>query len=192
MLRLNIRHTLPQIGIRTHLSTLSAHMVRPEAHSEYQAPRSNQSMTQATIEIDSYPSRKSYGARKDSDFAAERGQQGLSDVRSATSGHTNKAWSFINNAAKQGTDEVVNQAKGEISSEISQKRIIEAQAIPDPTVRGIPAELTGEIDPGYYRWNVDVQPTAEVEFNRGSVEIYMQQKGDLRQWTTEDHYDIYA
>ena len=140
MLRLNIRHTLPQIGIRTHLSTLSAHMVRPEAHSEYQAPRSNQSMTQATIEIDSYPSRKSYGARKDSDFAAERGQQGLSDVRSATSGHTNKAWSFINNAAKQGTDEVVNQAKGEISSEISQKRIIEAQAIPDPTVRGIPAE----------------------------------------------------
>ena len=192
MLRLNIRHTLPQIGLRTQLSTLSAHMVQPTAHSEYQAPRSNQTMRQATIEIDSYPSRKSYGARKDADFAAERGQKGYSDVRSSTSGHAQETWSIINNAAKKGVDEIVNQAKGEISSEISKKRIIEAQAIPDPTVRGIPAELSGDIDPGYYRWNVDVQPTAEVNFNRGNVEVYMKQQGDLRQWVTEDRYDIYA
>ena len=192
MLRLNIRQTLPQIGIRTRLSTLSAHMVQPEAHSEYQAPRSHQSMKQATVEIDSYPSRKSYGARTNADFVAERAQRAFSDVQSATSKHTNDAWSFIDNAAKKGHDEVVSQAKGEISAEISKQRYIEAQAIPNPTVRGVPAELTGDIDPGYYRWNVDVQPTAEVNFNRGSVEIYMQQEADIRQWVTEDKYDIYA
>ena len=192
MLCLNIRQTLPQIGIRNRLSTLSAHMVQPVAHSEYKAPHSNQTMKQATIEIDSYPSRKSYGARKDADLVAEWAQKGYSDVRSSTSGHAQKAWSFIDNAAKQGVDEVVNQAKGEISSAISKKRYIEAQDIPDPIVRGVPAELSGDIDPGYYRWNVDVQSTAEVNFNRGSVEIYMKQEADLRQWVTEDHYDIYA
>ncbi len=192
MLRLNIRHTLPQIGIRTKLSTLESHMVQPKAHSEYQAPRSNQSMTQATIEIDSYQSRRSYGARKDADLVREKAQEGFSDIRSTTSGHTQSAWSFIDNAAKRGTDEVANQAKQDLSAEISKTRHIEAQAIPDPEVRGVPAKLTGEIDPGYYKWNVDVQPKAEVEFNRGSVEIYMKQQGDLRQWTTEDRYDIYA
>lgn len=192
MLRLNIRHTLPQIGIRSEMSTLSSRIVQPRSHSDYQAPRSNQSMTQATIEIDSYPSRKSYGARTNADLISERAQQGYQDIRSTASEHTQKAWSIIDNAAKKGNNEINNQYKRELSSEISKTRHIEAQAIPDPEIRGVPAQLSGEIDPGHYSWNVDVQPRAEVNFNRGGIEIYLQQEGNIRQWVTEDRYDIYA
>ena len=192
MLRLNIRHTLPQIGIRNQLSTLSSHMVKPTAHSDYQAPRSNQSMEQATIEIDSYPSRKSYGARNNEDLVSEFGQKGYSDIRSTISSHTQTAWEMIDSAAKKGNNEIHNHYKQQVSAEIAKRRYMEAQAIPDPIVRGVPAQLSGDIDPGHYKWSVDVQSMAEVDFNRGNVEIYMRQQGDIHQWVTEDKYDIYA
>ena len=33
---------------------------------------------------------------------------------------------------------------------------------------------------------------ARVSYNRGSIETYLQQKGDIHSWTSEGKYDIYA
>lgn len=192
MLRLNIRQTMPRIGIHTQLSTLSTHTTRPEAHTEYVAPRSNLGTTSPQISIDSYASRHAYGYTNHTDFAREQGAKGKQAVSSSTSHHTQDAWSIINNAARKGHDEVAASAKRELSSRINKQRRIEAQAIPDPEVHITPGQLVGTPDPGKYDWTVRVNPSATVDYQPGKVEVYMQQQGQIRQWTTEGHYDIYA
>jgi len=192
MLRLNIRQTMTRIGIHTQLSTLSGRMTRPEAHTEYEAPRSNMGVTQPELSIDSYPSRHAYGHTNNDDFAKQYGRQGKQDIKASTSKHTQQAWAQINNGAKPGNDEVVNRAKQALSSEINKQRYLVAEAIPDPQISCRPSEVVGEPDPGKYDWSVSVKHDAELSFNRGSVETYIQQKGQVRQWTTEDRYDIYA
>ena len=192
MLRLNIRNTMPRIGIRTQLSTIETHYQKPEGHTEYVAPRSNIGVTKPEIDVDTYPSRHSYGYTNHTDFAKEQGEKGLSDIRSSTSGHAQKTWAIIDGAAKQGNDQVVNQAKSDLSSRINKQRYIDVQAIPDPTITITPSKLEGTPDPGKVDWTVDTESFAPSDFNRGKVEIYLQQKGDIRRWVSEGKYDIYA
>ena len=192
MLRLNIRQSITQIGMRTQLSTLSPRMIKPEAHTEYVAPRSNKGTTQGELQIDSYPSRHSYGFTNHEDFAKQYGQQGKSDLTAAIKRHNSEAWAMINNGARPGTNQVKQQALGRLDAEINKKRYIVAQAIPDPQISYTPSQVVGETDPGKYDWSVQTDYKADVQFNRGSVETYIRQKGEVRQWVTEDRYDIYA
>ncbi|MBR1553663.1 MAG: hypothetical protein IJ631_06615, partial [Schwartzia sp.] len=62
MLYLNTRHTLPRIGIDMAISTLSSRIQKPTVDSEYHAPRSNTGMGRITMDVNTYPSRKAYGA----------------------------------------------------------------------------------------------------------------------------------
>ena len=54
------------------------------------------------------------------------------------------------------------------------------------------SQSTGTPDLGDVSTNVDVDAFAQVSFQRGSVDTYIKDQGYLRQWTTEDRYDIYA
>lgn len=192
MLRLNIRQTMTRIGIHTQLSTLSTRMVRPEAHTEYVAPRSNMGTTQPELSIDSYPSRHAYGYTNNGDFAKQYGQQGVQEMREGMSRRNQQAQSMVKNAARRGHDEVAAQAKQVVSAQISKQRKLVVESIPNPIISCRPAELVGDIDPGKYDWTVSAEATAKVSFNRGSVETYVQQQGQVRQWVTEGRYDIYA
>ena len=140
MLYLNTRHTLPRIGIDMAISTLSSRIQKPTVDSAYHAPQSNTGMGRITMDINTYPSRKAYGARTMGDFTSEHGQQGISDIQSATSRHTQNAWAIIESGAKKGHNEIASQAKGRLSSEIGRTRYLEAQAIPDPEVQIHPAD----------------------------------------------------
>lgn len=190
--RLNIRQTLPRIGIRTQLSKLETHSTPAVLHGDYQAPRSNIGLEQSRIDINSYPSRHAYGFTNNEDFAREKGQEGLQKLREGMSRRNSLAQTFVNNAAKKGKNVVAEQAKQELSSRISRQRYMEVQAIPDPEVRGIPAQTKGEPDPGHYTTSIETESMAKSDFQRGSVEIYLQQKGDLRRWITYGKYDAYA
>ena len=192
MLYLNTRHTLPRIGIDMQASTLSSRIVKPTVDSSYHAPQSNLGTGPVTVEINSYPSRHSYGARTMDDFTREKGQQGLSDVKANTSKHTQAAWAMIDNGAKKGSDPIAQQAHRELSSEIGKQRRIEAQAIPDPEIRVHPAELMGDIDPGRWDYKIQTAEKADVTFNRGYIKIYLEDPGSIRSWVSEGHYDIYA
>ena len=192
MLYLNTRHTLPRVGIDMAASTLSSRIQRPTAEGTYHAPRSNTGMGRITLEINSYPSRKSYGARTMADFTGEKGQQGISDVQSATSSHTQNAWAMIENAARKGHNEIANQAKGRLSSEISKQRHLEAQAIPDPEVHIEPAHEPGNIDPGSWDYTIRTADKADVTYNEGHFDLYLEERGSIHSWVSEGHYDIYA
>ncbi len=190
---MNIRQTLPRIGIRTKLSTLETHVERAELHGDYQAPRSNMGLVQSEIEINSYSSRHAYGHTNNEDFAREKGQEGIQKLREGMARKNALAQTFLRDGAKKGSNVVAEHAKQEISAQISRQRYMEVQAIPDPEVHGTPAQVTGQPDPGHYTTSVDPPPPmAQSDFNRGSVEIYLQQKGDIQRWLTWGKYDTYA
>lgn len=192
MLYLNTRHTLPRIGIDMAASTLSSRIQKPMADGAYHAPQSHTGMGRITLDINSYPSRHSYGARTMGDLTSEKGQQGISDVQSATSSHTQNAWAMIENAAKKGHNEIANQAKGRLSSEISKQRYLEAQAIPDPEVHIEPAHEPGNIDPGSWDYTIQTADKADVTYNEGHFDLYLEERGSIHRWVSEGHYDIYA
>lgn len=190
--RLNIRQTLPRIGIRTQLSKLETHSTQARLSGDYQAPRSNIGLEQSSVDSNSYSSRHAYGYTNHEDFAREKGQEGLQKLKEGISRHNSLAQDFINNGAKKGRNVVAEQAKRELSSRISKQRYMDVQAIPDPEVHGTPAQTKGQPDPGHYTTSIDVEHMAKSDFNRGKVEIYMQQEGDIRRWITWGKYDTYA
>ena len=193
ILRLNMRHALPQIGIRSRQSTVDdSHMVPAQIHTHNQQARSNKGATQARIDIDSYPSRRAYGYRKMGDFTRENGQQGIADVQAGVSRHTQAAWAFIEDAAKRG-NYIQQRAEQEIYSEAKKTRTLEAQHIPDPqTTLAEPSEVVGETDLGDVTAEIDAKSYASIKITTGSAETYIKNNGFLRGWVTEDKYDIYA
>ena len=56
MLYLNVRHTLPMIGIQSQKNTLDSGIQQPQYDQETQNARSNLYATQPKLDIDSYPS----------------------------------------------------------------------------------------------------------------------------------------
>ncbi len=192
MIRLNIRQTMPRIGIRTQLSKLETRYVKPEAHGDYKAPRSNMGVEQPHLEVNSYPSRHVYGYTNHTDFAREYGQKGLQEMRKGMSHRNAMGQQMVNNGARPGRNVIAEQAKSELASRISRQRYIEAQAIPDPEMHITPGKVVGTPDPGHYTTEIDTESMAKSDFQRGKVEIYMKQKGDIRQWVTWGKYDTYA
>ena len=73
------------IGMHTQLGKLEAHSTPARLSTENRQARSNEGCTQATIDIDSYPSRHSYGYTNHDDFAKEHGQEGFASLKKTTS-----------------------------------------------------------------------------------------------------------
>ena len=168
--------------------------MRPaELHTEYQAPHSNQTMTQPTIDIDSSQSRAAYGFRSYSDLNAEAKQQAESDIQSAASEHTQAAWDMIENGSvPQSTSYVITQAERKLDAQIARQRYLQITSIPNPSINITPARLQGDIDPGKDETTAQTYPTADVTFKPGKFEVYLEQQGSIHMWTTEGKYDIYA
>ena len=78
---LNIRSTLPIIGMRIQYNSLESGIHQPRYEQETQQARSNRGVTQPKLSIDSYPSRHSYGYTNHTDFARENLERGMSEVR---------------------------------------------------------------------------------------------------------------
>jgi hypothetical protein len=192
MLYLNIRQTQAQIGLHTQLGQLTAHYTPAQLHTEGRQAQSNMGWTQPTLEMDSYQSRHAYGYSSHADFAREHGQQGLSDLKQATASHSEAAWHNIDYAARPDSGEPAAIYDRELSSIINRQRRIVAELIPAPTIKITPGEVRGTPDVGDVTVRADTQAFAATNFTPGSVEVYMRQKGEVHQWTTEGHYDIYA
>lgn len=192
MLYLNIRHTLPRVGIDMAASTLSSRILKPTVDSAYHAARSNTGMGRITMDVNTYPSRYAYGARTMDDFTREYGQQGLSDVRSTTSRHTQAAWAMIDRGARRGHDEIAGQAKQRLSAEIAKRRYLEVRAIPDPEVRIHPADEPMDVDPIRWDYKINTAARADVTYNEGHFDLFLEDRGSIHRWVSEGRYDIYA
>lgn len=192
MLYLNIRQTLPRIGIHSELATLSTPIKQPTSHGDYRPPRSGLGYSQVRIEVDTYPSRHAYGFSTMDDFTKQYGDQGKADVQETTSSYAQSAWAMSDNAAKKGHDEIVAQARQKLADEVSKERYIVAAAIPDPIITVHPSELHGEPDLGHQAISIEASAKADATYHPGKFEVYLKQKGSIRRWVTEGRYDIYA
>ena len=192
MLRLNIRHRLPQIDFRMQRSQLDTHVEPAQLSTDYHAARSNMGTTAPQIDINTYPSRHSYGFTNHTDFARQYGQQGLSDVQANTSKWTQEAWRTIDNAAKRGQNTINSFYDNRLSQEINRQRHIEVQAIPDPEVHITPMRVVGNPDVGDVTTDIQARHDADINYQPAKAETYVKDQGFLRQWTTEGKYDIYA
>ena len=192
MLRLNMRTTQPMIGMHTQLGKLEAHMTPAKLHTENRQARSNAHWTQPSLDIDTYPSRHSYGYTNHTDFAQQYGQQGISDVQAGDSEATQQGWDNIDNGGVPGRHPAIEHYVSKLDQEISKQRYIVAEAIPDPQITFTPVKAEGEATPGDVTEQIDTEAFAQTNFTPGQVEIYMQQKPNVQRWVTEGKYDIYA
>ena len=192
MVRLNTRHELPQISMRTTQGRLDeSGIIQPRSQGRNQQARSNKTVTQPSLSLDSYQSRKSYGFRNMTDFTAERGQRGISDAQAATSRHAQEGWSRATNGARRG-DDVVQGIKAEVFSDYQARPVFTTAAIPDPQMQGYQSEVVGEPDLGDVTVDIQTEPNARIHYTPGSVETYLQNEGFIRHWVSVDNYDIYA
>ena len=189
---LNIRSTLPVIGMRIQYNSLDSGIQQPRYEQETRQARSNRGVTQPKLTIDSYPSRHSYGYTNHTDFARENLERGMSEVRKGTSKHTQMAWALAEDGPKPGRQVVLEFIRNDVKSIADQNRCIVAQAIPDPEIRFDVGEAVGTPTIGRTtpQWHTDAQ--ARIHYNRGSIETYLQQKGDIHRWVSEGKYDIRA
>ena len=192
MVRLNTRHELPQIAMRTTQGRLDeSGIIQPQIRERYEQARSNKTVTQPSLSLDSYQSRRAYGFRKMGDFTAERGQRGISDAQAATARHSSEAWSKATTAAQRG-DDVVQKIKADMFADYQARPVFTTSGIPDPQMQGHPNEVVGEPDLGDISVDIETAPSARIHYTPGSVETYLQNEGFIRHWVSMDQYDIYA
>ncbi len=189
---LNIRHTFPMIGIHAQQGRLDSGIVQPRYEQETQQARSNRGATQPRLTIDTYPSRHSYGYTNNTDFARENLQRGMSEVQKGTSKHTQMAWAFAEDGAKPGRQVGIEFAKRDMEDRVTRQRTLVAAHIPEPEIHFDVGQAVGEPTIGHTtpRWSTEGK--ARFDYRPGSIETYLQQKGDIHGWVSEGKYDIYA
>ena len=192
MARLNTRHELPQIGIRQTQGRLDqTSIIQPTSHGTNRQPSANKGATQPSLTLNNYPSRKAYGHRTMDDLTAEQGQRGFSDLQSATSRHSQTAWTKATTAAQSG-DDVAQSAKSEMFSNYTARIRFAITFVPDPTMQGQPGQVVGEPDTGKFSVDIETAPSAKIHYTPGGVETYLKNKGFIRHWVTQGNYDIQA
>ena len=193
MLYVNTRHQLPQIGIRQQWGKFeSAAAVPATVHTNNEQAKSNKGVSQSSVEINNYPSRRAYGARNMTDYSAELAQRGNADVQSGISKRTQTAWQKIENAAKKGND-IPRQYKNEMMSKYSKVDIVfQFSLMAAPQITAHESQVVGETDEGDVTAKIEPVYSPKVEYTPGSAETYLEDKGFIRHYITEGHYDIYA
>lgn len=193
MFYLNTRHQLPQISIHQNQSRVDRSVVRPATiHGNNEQARSNKGITQSRVEIDNYPSRRAYGSRTMNDYTRERGQKGISDAQRATSERTQKAWSFIEQGAKRGSD-IPQKYKSDVMAKYAQARnLVHFSLMSGPNISVTQGQVVGEPSQGDVTADIESQFSADVTITPGSAETTLADKGFIRSWVSEGHYDIYA
>ncbi len=191
--RLNIRHELPRISIRQEQSRLDESSVNlADLHTENRQARSNKGITQSSMQLDNYPSRRAWGARNMDDFTRENGQKGLSNAQSDASRRTQEAWDRIENGAKRGND-LAQKFKSDLFAPYSSaENLVEFNLMPEPEVTAQPARVVGESDEGDVTVKINAPSQANLHFTPGHAETHLADKGYIRRWVTQGNYDIMA
>lgn len=191
LLRLNIRHALPQTEQRiTHGRFDEASPVPAQAHTTLRLGQSNLTVSQPVTSIDNYQSRRAWGARNLTDLTREFGQRGISDVQAGTSKRAQIAWERAENGGKPGND-IKQQIMQEVHAD-PPETMVGFELMEGPEISVTPSQIVGEPDPGEYKTVIEPPEAAKVHYTPGSVETYVADQGFIRRWVTENEYDIYA
>ena len=187
----NIEQKLPQTTIHQEQAIGERNGYVPvEMHRNLQLPRSEMGWTQLKIDIDCYPSRTAYGFLNNTDFAQKYGQQGFQDLAASTSRHTQEAWAAAKGAARPHSNLLGQQAKSRFWSETVKWPQWVAEHIPDPEFTVHPQEVTGQMDIGQDKYDIQTTDHADIAIKTGTAETSLATEGSIRMWTTEGRLDV--
>lgn len=190
---INIRHELPQIGIRQQQAMGERNTFRPaELHREYQPPRADVAASLVIVDINCYESRKVFGMLNMDDFAKKYGDEGKQHIQQHTSELTQAGWNAAKNAARPGADFNGSVAKSKFFGEVVQWPKWTMIHPADPQFTVTPSEVRGKVDPGKDSYRINSTGDADISVRPGSAETYMAKEGSIRMWATEGYIDIYA
>ena len=190
---MNIRHELPEIGIRQQqAASEKAAYVPAEMHRDYEPPLADMGVSLVKVDIDCYPCRKAYGYLNNTDFAQTYGQKGQQDIAAATSRHTQEGWDMAKNGAKPGESIIGRQNRSHFWNQVVKWPTWVAKDIPDPVFTVTPSEIKGQMNVGHDRYSIKPKAKANIDIRVGEAETYIATEGSIRMWTTEGHYDIQA
>lgn len=186
-----MRHAIPQTSLRARDSRLDESQIIPaQIHTNDQQARSNKTITQPSIDIESYQSRRAYGARTLTDLTREFGQKGLSDVRAGNSRRTQIAWARAEDGGKPGPD-IIPQIRAQIFDRDAES-MVDFELMPGPTITVNESEVVGDPDRGDVTAEIETTPFARLRGTQANYQAYVETEGFLRRWVTVDEYDIYA
>ena len=192
ILRLNIRHALPQTSTRQTQARVEESKVIPaEIHTNDEQARSNKTVSQPSVDMQNYRSRRAWGARTLTDLTREFGQKGLSDVRRGTSRRTEEAWTRAEDGAKPG-DDIMRQVMNNFWARYDAHNVLSFELMEGPIIRVNESEIIGETERGDVTAEIETTPFADIRYSRGNAETYMTDQGFIRRWITMNEYDIYA
>ena len=98
----------------------------------------------------------------------------------------------ISNAGKKG-DDIPQQYKSEMMSKYSKADVVvQFNLMPEPTITANEAQVVGTPDEGDVTAEIEPVFSPNVEYTPGSAETYLEDKGFIRRWVSEGHYDIYV
>lgn len=190
---MNVRHQLPTTGIRqTQAKLNSAPFKQAEIHTNQKFAKTSQHATLVKVDIDQYPCRKVFGYRKPEDYAREKGQQGLENVKAITSKHTQGAWDAAKNAARPGHNVPIEEAKANLRNQVIKWPQWTMTDIPDPVFTVIPSRIEGSMDPGSTDLDIQTTDKPDFDYTPGKAETYMKDKGFIRMWMTKGYIDVEA
>ena len=187
MLCLNIRQTYPRIGLHSQLSSLETKSPEADLHTTYESPTAGVWPKAAEVNINQYPSRHSYGYSNLKDLGAENAKQGFDGVEKGINRRVQEGNDMLNNGTKHNV--VAAEAKAQLVP--TKDRVLVVERVTPPEITVTPSYMQGNIDTG--RDEVTIQPhEVQTHYTPGSLDIFLQDPGSIRMWTTEGRYDIYA
>ena len=102
------------------------------------------------------------------------------------------AWALAEDGPKAGRQVGIEFAKRDMENRVTRQRTLVAAAIPDPIITVDTGQTHGTPTPAKTTPHWQTEGMANIRYNRGSVETYLAQKGDIHSWVSEGKYDIYA
>jgi len=187
MLCLNIRQTYPRIGMHSQLSSLKTESPPADMHRHYEQPIGNTWPSAAEVQINQYPSRHAYGFSNLKDMGQQEAQDGFAGVEKGIHRHVQEGNDMLNNGTKYNV--IAAEAKALLRPE--KDKVLVVKSPPPPEITVIPSQMKGNVDTG--RDEVTIEPhEVKTQYIPGSLDIFLEEKGSIRMWTTEGRYDIYA
>ena len=187
MLCLNIRQTYPRIGLHSQLSSIETKSPPADLHTNYEAPSAGIWPSAVDVQINQYPSRHAYGYTNLKDLGADMAKKGFEGVQKGIDRRLQEANDMLNNGTKYNV--IAAEARSQLFSKKDAVLVIER--VPAPEITVTPSHMQGNIDTG--KDEVTIEPhDVQTQYNPGSLDIYLEQQGSIRMWTTEGQYDIYA
>lgn len=184
---LNIRTQQPLIGMQTQNGQLDMRTPPITLDIDHGAAKVDIHTVPSKLEIDQYPVRASYGVLSVADRILQESRNGMQKSMEGIARRAREDNQFL--AGGNVSHVIANREKAKLFELPEMK--VELCQVASPKIKYTPSKVNFEPKIRPVSLKVDAKPV-DIKYTRPEVNIYLEQKSDVKMWVTEDKYDIYA